>query len=172
MPLSSNTNFTLNANTGQFQNIGGINVPFTFSAAYRSNMTSGTGSSQGNTVVVLTPTIAGGANYTVDLLAVPGGTNAGSGNPFGTVTFTSVTTVLVSFAAQGTMSLAPGASNGWSSCFAGAINMKCPTGNRSVFFQQSPSFDGYAVTSACRNLFISNTGTTSLTPSILIVGRA
>lgn len=170
----STSNFSLSLIAGQTVTIAGQIVTFQPTSNITASLVDGTGDSQANTVVALQPTITAAANQDYDLTAITGGSGAGSGNPFGTVNFTSIIQLLLFVQGVASLTFGPGPSNGWTGIFSTGATEKIlsPASSYGVSFKSSPTSAGWVTSGSSKVLRITNNGAASVTPTLILVGRS
>ena len=135
-----------------------LNLPITFT------LTSGTGANQANRCWHDARTLGNGANETIDLRAV-GGAVDGVGQ---TLTLTRLVALIIyNTHATTAITVEPGASDGWTSAFAGVEKIK-PGG---IHVYVAPGAAGYVISNTVKNIKVTNLEAgAGATFDIIIVG--
>lgn len=172
MPLG-NTSFAMQPQASQTQVVGGQSVNFGFNSVQPITVANGSGSDQATTLVIINQTIAASGSYTLDLTAIPGGTGAASGSPFGTVSFSSLVLVYITLPGGtiATVGISPGGTNGWTGAFTGTNSITSTAANAAQLYLTNLSAAGFSVGVGNKNLTLTNTSTNVLTPTVVLIGR-
>lgn len=135
-------------------------------------MTSGSGQNQANVAIEKEYTIAGSGSQAVDFNAITDAQGA-------TIALTSIRTLWVhnvaapnGVASGGTVTISPGASNGWTSWMAAAADVSNVRPGTTTGFTTSDDSTGYAVSGTNKTLDIANGNSGSCTVRMVVLGVA